>query len=130
MVDANFSKSDSANATESGGGTVGIVLRNVDFQASSATTGNMQGYIELVVVWEWTPQASQGIVASAKAPPSFTVQEALAKITSVGEFLMGSAAKAVTADLRGSLLGGAVQMGMGLLTRPALRERRAPALMY
>lgn len=130
MVDANFSKSDATNATESGGGTVGIVLNGVDFTCTSATAGNLNGYIEIVTVWQWTPQASQGLVSSSKAPVPFSVQDALSRITSVGEFIMGNAARAITADLRGSLGGAMVQAGLAAITRPLVRERKMPAIAY
>lgn len=130
MVDANFSKSDATNATESGGGTVGIVLKGVDFTASSSSQGNLNGYLEIVTVWQWTPQASQGLVSSSRAPVPFTVQDALSKITSVGEFIMGVAGRAITSDLRGSIAGGMIQMGLAAVTRPVARERKYPALTY
>lgn len=70
-----------------GGGTLFCALSAVDGLASTATSATVQGYIEITTVWEWTPQATQRLTISPKAPSPFTTQYLLSTINDMGAYL-------------------------------------------
>jgi hypothetical protein len=98
-----------AVADSESAGTVTLVLFGTDATVqSSGTSFNMNGYIEITVVWEWLPQdtgsaGSSGITAAARAPLPFTSQQVLSQVKDMGAFLFRGAVAAGAGVVRGAV---------------------------
>lgn len=84
-VDENFTDISVGNNT--GAGSSVFVLREVDATATSATTFTINGYLEVVTVWEWIPNTLSSVSISPKAPTPFNTQQVLSTIGDMGAFL-------------------------------------------
>lgn len=71
------------NQFPSGAG-IFIVGNNIDGSA-----GFVNGYIELIIIWEWLPAVANGLSTAPVAPPPFTLTQALSVIKDIGEFATG-----------------------------------------
>lgn len=122
LIDENFSSPNSALATEAGGGTMVMVLMDVDATATSATSATPNGYFEIVTCWEWMPAKGNGLVNTISRPPLFTVQNALHAIGDVGKFVLESYNDPMS--LGGKMIG----MASGILTKPTYNSRSSNPL--
>jgi len=84
-VDENFTDTSVGNNT--GAGSILFVLREVDGTATSTTTFTINGYLEVITVWEWIPATISSVSISPKAPTPYTTQQVLSTIGDMGAFL-------------------------------------------
>lgn len=84
-VDENFT--DAATSNNSAAGALIVALRGVDATYTTTTNVAANGYVELTVVWEWTPARGQGAAPAPKAPLPYTSQQVLGTIGDLGAYL-------------------------------------------
>lgn len=124
IADEVFSNPSSVSGTDVAGGTILLVLQDVD-----ATSGIPNGYLEITTVYEWTPAASNGAVPAVVRPTPYNTQQVLAQIKDIGSLLFGDPSAAIRNMLggMGSRLGQA--MGTTMLTGATyMMGRRGAAL--
>jgi len=83
-VDENFTTKAQTNTA---GGTMLLALVDVDATATAANTATLNGYLEVTIVWEWIPSASNGEAMAPKAPMPYNTQQYLSTINDLGKFL-------------------------------------------
>jgi len=84
-VDENFT--DVAMANNPSAGSLIVVLNGVDGVVAGATSGSVNGYIEITAVWEWVPPRTGGMPAAPKAPLPYTSQQVLSTIGDMGSYI-------------------------------------------
>jgi hypothetical protein len=73
------------------GGTMMIVGSAIDSVALSATVAQLNGIVEVTLVWEWTPTATVGLSTMPRTPSPNTLQQVLSRIKDIGSFVLGAA---------------------------------------
>lgn len=106
------------------GGSMFIVLAGVDGTTTSTTTATLNGRIEVITVWEWTPTTGSGgnATVSVKAPNPQTSQQVLSAIKDIGGFLYEGAVHA-TKKFGYAATGAVLTAGVRTVTR------RAPGML-
>lgn len=122
--DENFT---TATAFALGGGTMTIVLSGVDGTASNATNLNANGFVEVTIVWEWTPSSTANVTVNPQAPMPYTTQSVLSNIGDMGAFLFQGVMKAGEGIVRGAATGAMVGLTAGVRNY-ATRGRSMPLL--
>jgi len=112
-VDENFTQ---AATTVRNGGTMFAALCGVDATSTSTTTAVLNGYFEVVIIWEWTPNTSGGvgITVNPQAPLPYTTQQLLSSVGDMGAYLFEGARKAGTGAMRAAGYGAAVAVTRGV----------------
>jgi len=77
----------SSTVVPAGPASMALVLAGVDATAATTTVMSMNGYIETVTVWEWTPALATRATAAPRAPLPYTTQQVLATIRDMGAYL-------------------------------------------
>jgi len=117
------------NLNQSSGGTITLVLKNVDAMATTATSLLANGFVELTVIWEWIPNAvsGTGLATAPKAPMPFNTQQVLSTISDLGAFLF-EGARAVSGGAPGLIEAGA-RIGVRYLTGGVSEARQRGSAM-
>jgi len=117
------------NVNQSGGGTISLVLKNVDAIATTTTSLLANGFVELTVIWEWTPSAvtGTGLSSAPKAPMPFNSQQVLSTISDLGAYLF-EGVRAVSGGVPGIIEAGA-RLGVRYLTGGVSEVRQRGASM-
>jgi hypothetical protein len=84
-VDENFTNVNMTSNT--GAGTINMILIGADWAYNSATQVTLNGYLELSTVWEWIPANLSGVNIAPRSPSPYTSQQILATIGDMGKFL-------------------------------------------
>ncbi len=120
IADESFTNPNVSVASEVSGGSVAIVLSGVD-----ATAGVPNGYIEATTIYEWTPATNQGGAPAIAPASTFTVKDALARISDLGQFLFGDSQAAIGGAMRSA----ASQMVTTMLTGATYMTNRRGAML-
>lgn len=106
-----------------GAGTIVGVLTRVDGIAEAADTVVLNGYVEVTIVWEWTPSGyAAGLAYAPIKAPAFTINDHQRTIGDIGRYLLDGVRNASAAVTTGVLMG---------LTRGYGQQRRAaPSMAY
>nr|UZT54522.1 MAG: hypothetical protein [flactilig virus 18] len=114
-----------AAPVNTGAGAVTVVLERVDGTyegtGTSVQTVQANGRLEIVTVWEWTPDANQALVAITEPPLPYTAQQVLSTIRDMSSFVYRGVANGVyrTASAGSQMLLTAGVQGM-MARQPAL----------
>lgn len=84
-ADQNFTTLTAQNTQMAG--TVYLALHNIDGTASSTTNYALNGYVEMVAVWEWIPMEVRNMQMNIQAPPRTSMNEVLSRISDMGRFI-------------------------------------------
>lgn len=79
------------DTSQASGGSVLLVGAGVDATALTTTVAQINGYMEVTTVWEWTPATSSGLSVMAAAPSPVTIQNVLSTIGNIADFVLGVA---------------------------------------
>ncbi len=121
-VDQNWVSATSTGATDVDGASMQMALRNVDATQVTGTTASINGYFEVVVIWEWEPPTSSASAVMPVSPPAFTINEHQSTIPDIGSFLLRGVRNLVSSP-------GAQRIGMQLLTRGVGAITRSAGLL-
>jgi hypothetical protein len=104
--DADFRAIGLSKDTRSAAGTIAFTFQNMDAVATDATHAIMEGYIEVVTVWEWTPRYTSGLVKQVITPDPTPLSTVLARITDPVRFCMSPVSSRQSVLTGGTVLSG------------------------
>jgi len=111
-VDENWTTITDTNSRNVGSIFMGLL--NVDATANSASTLSVNGYIEVVTAWEWTPatNTSQASI-TPRAPLPYTTNQLLSTIGDLGAYIFEGMR---TGGVVGGVINGGTRAVQRLLT--------------
>jgi len=108
-VDENWTTITDTNSRNVGSIFMGLL--NVDATASSATTLSVNGYIEVVTAWEWTPSTNTSQASiTPRAPLPYTTNQLLSTIGDLGAYIFEGVRT-------GGVMGGIINGGQRAIQR-------------
>jgi len=127
-VDETFT---AANQVNLGAGSMFLAINACDATNTSTTTNNLNGSVEISIVWEWIPDKTAGSLSVApRAPLPYTSQQVLSTITDLGSYLFHGLRTARTAMGMAAGVASQVQLLSGGVGQSGVRGPQMPMIRY